>query len=50
MMPSRSRNSTTSTIGGETRKVISQTNRNGFFYTLDRNNGQFLLRASPSPR
>jgi alcohol dehydrogenase (cytochrome c) len=30
-------------IGGETRKVISQTNRNGFFYTLDRTNGQFLL-------
>ena len=29
-------------IGGETRKVISQTNRNGFFYTLDRTNGQFL--------
>jgi alcohol dehydrogenase (cytochrome c) len=30
-------------IGGETRKVIAQTNRNGFFYTLDRSNGQFLL-------
>ena len=29
-------------IGGETRKVISQTNRNGFFYTWDRTNGQFL--------
>jgi alcohol dehydrogenase (cytochrome c) len=29
-------------IGGETRKVISQTNRNGFYYTLDRTNGQFL--------
>ena len=24
------------------RKVISQTNRNGFFYTLDRTNGQFI--------
>jgi alcohol dehydrogenase (cytochrome c) len=30
------------TINGETRKVISQTNRNGFFYTWDRTNGQFL--------
>src|SRR6266446_2885217 len=29
-------------IGGETRKVISQTNRNGFHYILDRTNGQFL--------
>src|SRR6266481_6152652 len=29
-------------IGGELRKVIGQTNRNGFYYTLDRNNGQFL--------
>ncbi len=29
-------------INGETRKVISQTNRNGFFYTWDRTNGQFL--------
>jgi alcohol dehydrogenase (cytochrome c) len=33
-------------INGETRKVISQTNRNGFFYTWDRANGQFL-RAEP---
>ena len=30
------------TIGGEMRKVLSQTNRNGFFYTLDRTNGQFV--------
>jgi alcohol dehydrogenase (cytochrome c) len=30
-------------INGETRKVISQTNRNGFYYELDRNNGQFLI-------
>jgi alcohol dehydrogenase (cytochrome c) len=29
-------------IGGEVRKVISQTNRNGFHYILDRTNGQFL--------
>jgi len=28
------------------RKVIGQTNRNGFYYTLDRNNGQFL-RGQP---
>ena len=34
------------TINGEMRKVISQTNRNGFFYTLDRNNGQFI-QAEP---
>src|SRR6266568_4817834 len=33
-------------INGETRKVISQTNRNGFFYSLDRTNGQFL-KAEP---
>jgi alcohol dehydrogenase (cytochrome c) len=31
------------TIGGEMRKVLAQTNRNGFFYTLDRTNGQFIL-------
>jgi alcohol dehydrogenase (cytochrome c) len=29
-------------IGGERRKVISQTNRNGFHYILDRTNGQFI--------
>ena len=29
-------------INGEVRKVISQTNRNGFFYTWDRTNGQFI--------
>jgi len=29
-------------INGELRKVIAQTNRNGFFYTWDRANGQFL--------
>ena len=29
-------------IGGEMRKVISQTNRNGFHYILDRTNGQFI--------
>jgi alcohol dehydrogenase (cytochrome c) len=33
-------------INGEPRKLISQTNRNGFFYTLDRTNGQFL-KAEP---
>jgi alcohol dehydrogenase (cytochrome c) len=33
-------------IGGEMRKVISQTNRNGFHYILDRANGQFL-RGEP---
>jgi alcohol dehydrogenase (cytochrome c) len=30
-------------INGEMRKVISQTTRNGFYYALDRANGQFLL-------
>ena len=30
------------TINGERRKVVSQTNRNGFFYTWDRTNGQFI--------
>ena len=34
------------TINGEQRKLIGQTNRNGFFYTLDRTNGQFL-KAEP---
>jgi alcohol dehydrogenase (cytochrome c) len=29
-------------IVGEMRKVISQTNRNGFHYILDRTNGQFI--------
>jgi alcohol dehydrogenase (cytochrome c) len=29
-------------IGGEVRKLIGQTNRNGFHYTLDRTNGQFI--------
>jgi alcohol dehydrogenase (cytochrome c) len=31
------------TIGGTPRKVVMQANRNGFFYVLDRTNGQFLL-------
>jgi alcohol dehydrogenase (cytochrome c) len=30
------------TINGERRKLIGQTNRNGFFYLLDRTNGQFI--------
>ena len=30
------------TINGETRKVVANFSRNGFFYTLDRANGQFL--------
>ena len=30
------------TINGETRKVVANFSRNGFFYTLDRTNGQFL--------
>jgi alcohol dehydrogenase (cytochrome c) len=33
-------------INGETRKVVANFSRNGYFYTLDRNNGQFL-RADP---
>jgi len=33
-------------VGGEPRKLIGQTNRNGFFYSLDRTNGQFL-KAEP---
>ena len=33
-------------INGETRKVVANFSRNGFYYTLDRNNGQFL-RADP---
>jgi alcohol dehydrogenase (cytochrome c) len=30
------------TINGETRKVVANFSRNGFFYTLDRTSGQFL--------
>jgi len=30
-------------IGGQTRKVIMVANRNGFFYTLDRENGKLLV-------
>jgi alcohol dehydrogenase (cytochrome c) len=33
-------------INGETRKVVANFSRNGYFYTLDRANGQFL-RADP---
>jgi alcohol dehydrogenase (cytochrome c) len=33
-------------VNGETRKVVANFSRNGYFYTLDRNNGQFL-RADP---
>src|SRR5580692_7042091 len=29
-------------VNGETRKVVANFSRNGFFYTLDRGNGQFL--------
>jgi alcohol dehydrogenase (cytochrome c) len=30
-------------MGGERRKVVMVANRNGFFYTLDRTNGKFLV-------
>jgi alcohol dehydrogenase (cytochrome c) len=30
------------TVNGETRKVVANFSRNGYYYTLDRNNGQFL--------
>ncbi|MFZ0979886.1 MAG: PQQ-dependent dehydrogenase, methanol/ethanol family [Candidatus Acidiferrales bacterium] len=30
------------TIGGRTRKVIMQANKNGFFYVLDRKTGEFI--------
>jgi alcohol dehydrogenase (cytochrome c) len=30
------------TINGETRKVVANFSRNGFYYSLDRTNGQFL--------
>jgi alcohol dehydrogenase (cytochrome c) len=33
-------------IGGKNRKVLAQANRNGFFYVLDRANGE-LLAANP---
>jgi len=34
------------TINGETRKVVANFSRNGYYYTLDRNSGQFI-RADP---
>src|SRR5216110_3006987 len=33
------------TIGGQTRKVVSHFGRNGFFYSLDRTNGKFIKGA-----
>jgi alcohol dehydrogenase (cytochrome c) len=30
------------TINGETRKVVANFSRNGFYYTIDRTNGQFI--------
>jgi PQQ-dependent dehydrogenase (methanol/ethanol family) len=33
------------TIGGRTRKVIMQANKNGFFYVLDRATGEFISGA-----
>jgi alcohol dehydrogenase (cytochrome c) len=33
-------------VNGEPRKVVANFSRNGYYYTLDRNNGQFL-RADP---
>lgn len=33
-------------VGGKDRKVLAQANRNGFFYVLDRTNGE-LLAANP---
>ncbi len=30
-------------INGQTRKLLAQANRNGFFYVLDRTNGKFLI-------
>lgn len=33
------------TIGGRARKVIMQANKNGFFYVLDRETGQFISGA-----
>jgi quinohemoprotein ethanol dehydrogenase len=33
------------TIGGRERKVIMQANKNGFFYVLDRENGEFISGA-----
>ena len=32
-------------IGGRTRKVIMQANKNGFFYVLDRETGEFISGA-----
>jgi alcohol dehydrogenase (cytochrome c) len=34
------------TVGGRTRKVVATANRNGFYYLLDRETGEFLLGAS----
>ena len=45
MTRSASTCSTTPMINGETRKVIGHFARNGFFYSLDRNNGSFIKGA-----
>jgi alcohol dehydrogenase (cytochrome c) len=37
-------------ISGEDRKVLAHFGRNGFFYTLDRNNGQFLVAQQYAQR
>lgn len=35
-------------INGRTRKIITQANKNGYFYVLDRTNGQFISAAEMS--
>jgi len=36
-------------INGRTRKVIMQANKNGYFYVIDRTNGEFISAAEMSP-
>ena len=33
-------------VNGEDRKIVAHFGRNGFFYTLDRTNGQFIAVAA----
>ena len=36
-------------VNGEDRKIVAHFGRNGFFYTLDRTNGQFICGRSNMP-
>ncbi len=43
MTKSASRQLLDTKVNGEDRKIVAHFGRNGFFYTLDRTNGQFIV-------